>query len=79
MRLYDQVLSDDAMMMVLMIVMLWCPHHELLLAPVFCPAVSISAADEPSVSPSQSRRVATTAFTFKTLLRHFAIQAFTLR
>ena len=52
MRLYDQVLSDDAMMMVLMIVMLWCPHHELLLAPVFCPAVSISAADDPSVSQS---------------------------
>ena len=40
------------MMMVLMILMLRCPHHELLLAPVFCPAVSISAADDPSVSQS---------------------------
>ena len=42
MRLYDQVVSDDVMMMVLMILMLRCPHHELLLAPVFCPAVSIN-------------------------------------
>ena len=40
------------MMMVLMILMLRCPHHELLLAPVFCPAVSISAGDDPSVSQS---------------------------
>ena len=62
MRLYDQVGRDDVMMMVLIILMLRCPHHELLLAPVFCPAVSISGADDPSVSHS-----VTTAITFKTL------------
>ena len=78
------------MMMVLMILMLRCPHHELLLAPVFCPAVRISAGDDPSVSQSVFTitemaptraffwlKATTRAFTFKTLLRHYAKQTLT--